>query len=124
MRAGDSVGDIALFPHLSLYRTSSVRAETNVELLELSRSDLHAHIKPHFPDVFEALKTLAETRARWIKAKFVVINKEMERRSRERCEGIRQETQTLEQVQTTLSHAPQAPRSFAPTACVRIIAAS
>jgi hypothetical protein len=45
----------------------------------------HAHIKPHFPDVLEALKTLAETiecvltvvilynNARWIRATFVPI---------------------------------------------------
>jgi hypothetical protein len=94
MRVGDSVGDIALFPHLSLYRTSSVRAETYVELLELSCADLHAHIKPHFSDAFEALKTLAETRARWISTKFVAINNEMARRSREWCQALHHETQT------------------------------
>ena len=53
-------------------------------------SRLHAHNKPHFPDVLEALKTLAETiecvltvvilytnNARWNRETFVAINNEV-----------------------------------------------
>jgi hypothetical protein len=64
-----------------------------VELLELSRADLHTHIKPHFPDFFEALKTLAETRARWMDLS--QIKKEMAKRSEVRCKAIHDETKLL-----------------------------
>jgi len=40
--------------------------DTDVEALELASTDLHLHIKPLFPDFFQALKDLASVRAHWL----------------------------------------------------------
>jgi CRP-like cAMP-binding protein len=58
---GDHFGDIGVFPELCPVRTSSVRAKTDMEALELGVQDLHTKIKPYFPDFFQALKDLAST---------------------------------------------------------------
>ena len=66
-----------------------------VELLEL-----HTHIKPHFPEFFEALKILAEMRARWMDLS--QIKKDMANRSEVRCKAIHDETKLNTQKMTMI----------------------
>ena len=92
-KPGDHFGDIALFPELCPVRTSTVRAKTDVEALELGSSDLHANIKPYFPDFFQALKDLATTRMYWLETR--ELTKALAQRSLARCSFLKQETRNL-----------------------------
>jgi hypothetical protein len=66
LRKGDFVGEIALFPNLITYRTSSVRAAKHSLMFELSRQDLEQHIRLHFPDIYESIREIANVRFRWL----------------------------------------------------------
>ena len=66
LRMGEFVGEIALFPNLITYRTSSVRAAKNTLVFELSRHDLEIYVKPHFPDIYESIREIATVRFRWL----------------------------------------------------------
>jgi hypothetical protein len=66
LRKGDFVGEIALFPNLITYRTSSVRAAKHSLMFELSRQDLEQHVRLHFPDIYESIREIANVRFRWL----------------------------------------------------------
>lgn len=95
LRKGTFVGEISLFPDLIGYRTSSVRATTESQVFELRRHDLHENIRPHFPDVFEAIKEVASLRYRWLDAE--PIQQAMRARCALRCETLHEEAKTYEE---------------------------
>ena len=95
LRKGSFVGEISLFPDLIAYRTSSVRATTDSHVFELRRHDLHENIRPHLPDVFEAIKEVASLRYRWLDAE--PIKAAMRARCALRCETLHEEAKTYEE---------------------------
>jgi hypothetical protein len=92
-KAGDHFGDIGVFPELCPVRTSSMRAKTDMEALELGTKDLHMNIKPYFPDFFQALKDLASTRMYWLQA--TELTDALAARSQARCKYLKEETRSL-----------------------------
>ena len=92
---GSFVGEISLFPELIGYRTSSVRAASDAHVFELRRHDLHNNIKPHFPDVYEAIKEVASLRYRWLDAEPVL--QAMSARCAMRCQTLHEEARNYEE---------------------------
>ena len=95
LRAGAFVGEISLCPDLISYRTSSVCATMDSHVFELRRDDLETHIKPHFPDVYEAIKEVANVRFRWLDTE--PIMQAMSARCALRCRALHEEAKTYEE---------------------------
>jgi len=95
LRKGDFVGEIALFPELISYRTSSVRAAVNTDVFELTRSDLEEHVKPNFPDIYESIREIATVRFRWLDVDPIV--QAMSARCMMRCRQLHAEAVSYEE---------------------------
>ncbi|EKX48845.1 hypothetical protein GUITHDRAFT_105469 [Guillardia theta CCMP2712] len=83
---GEYLGEISLFPDISTCRTSTVKAKIDSEVLSLRRDDFYNHIRPHFPDVYEAIKRLAITKQRWLDS--AIVKRYAREKSQHRCDHI------------------------------------
>ena len=95
LRKGEFFGEIALFPDLIAYRTCSVRSTVVTHVFELRGEDLEHQIKPHFPDVYEAIREVATVRFRWMDIDPLV--KHMCKQTQQRCSDLQGEALNHEQ---------------------------
>mmetsp|Transcript_2684 Transcript_2684/g.4300 ORF Transcript_2684/g.4300 Transcript_2684/m.4300 type:complete len:655 (+) Transcript_2684:2-1966(+) len=89
MNPGEIIGEVALFEEGLPFRTFSLQALTDCELLILDKKDLHESVKPAMPDFFQAIKDLATTKLSMINT--ARIKASMQEQSLKRCAHVHEQ---------------------------------